>query len=115
VERVRDGGGTRRRSYVGGICTAIEHARRSHGEKGKAGGYLDSKAGRVARVGKLGGSLEEQAVAICPMHLAGATAWDDRRATGFTAHATWHPGRLRLSAACQAIVQGAPDTLRLAS
>jgi hypothetical protein len=65
VERVRDGGGTRRRSYVGGICTAIEHARRSHGEKGKAGGYLDSKAGRVAWVGKLGGSLEERAVARC--------------------------------------------------
>jgi hypothetical protein len=104
-----------RQSHAEGICTSIDHARRSHGEMGKAGGYLDSKAGRVARMGKLGGSLEEQAVAICPMHDAGTTAWDDRRATGFTAHATWHPGRLHPSATCRAIVQGAPDTLRLAS
>jgi hypothetical protein len=104
VYRLRDDG-TRlvgeRQSHTGAICTAIDHARRSHGEKGKAGGYLDSKAGRVARVGKLGGSLEEQAVAICPMHHAGATACDDRRAAGFTTRATWHPHRFRFFAACE--------------
>ena len=62
--RLRDDGTLligERQSHAGAICTTIDQARRSHGEKGKAGGYLDSKAGRVARVGKLGGSLEEQA------------------------------------------------------
>jgi hypothetical protein len=37
---------------------------------------------------RVDGSLEEQAVAICPMHHAGTTAWDDRRAPGFTTRAT---------------------------
>ena len=53
----------RRQGNAPSSCTAIDHARPSYCVAGKTGEYPDSKAGRVARAGKLVGSLETQAAA----------------------------------------------------
>ncbi len=64
-----------KQSNARAICTAIDHARRSCRVTSNAAGTLDSKTGRVARLGKLGGSLETQAVAMC----FDASCGNDRR------------------------------------